>query len=341
VLATPPGAEVPGDAASDAAAQEAAVSGSSAPAAAEDPRPEEGSGGGFSVSLENFAGPFDVLLSLISQRQMDITQVALAAVTDEFIAYVRALRETGLERALDEATEFIVVAATLLDLKAARLLPAGEVEDDEDIAMLEARDLLFARLLQYKAFKDVSGVLAERMEAERSRIPRSPTLPPEFAALLPELVFTTTPERLAQIAEKALTPKEQAPDEVSTDHLHSFRVTIRDEAETLAARLMPGAPLPFTALAADAESPLVIVVRFLALLEMYRDRVVAFAQEAPLAELTVTWIGTDPEWTPERLAHDDYRGTPESAPDAVPSGAAARPGPGPEAPTERQEESPA
>lgn len=260
------------------------------------------------MSLENFAGPFDVLLSLISQRQMDITQVALAAVTDEFIAYVRTLRETGLERALDEATEFIVIAATLLDLKAARLLPAGEVEDDEDIAMLEARDLLFARLLQYKAFKDVSEVLAERIEAERSRVPRTPTLPPEFAALLPELVFTTTPERLAQIAEKALTPKDAAPDEVSTDHLHSFQVTIRDEAETLAARLMPGAPLPFTALAADAESPLVIVVRFLALLEMYRDRVVAFAQDAPLAELTVTWIGTDPGWTPERLAHDDYRG---------------------------------
>lgn len=260
------------------------------------------------MRLENFAGPFEVLLHLIGKREMDITQVALAEVTDEFIAYVRALRDTGLERALDEASEFLVVAATLLDLKAARLLPAGEVEDDEDIAMLEARDLLFARLLQYKAFKDVSGILVERLEAERSRFPRSLPLEPGLARALPELVFTTTPEQLARLAIRALTPREEEPAEVGTDHLHGARVSVREEAEHLAARLQPGDPQTFAALAADAEDLLVVVVRFLALLEMYRDRVVAFAQERALGELTVRWVGEDPEWSAARLAADDYQG---------------------------------
>nr|WP_238654243.1 segregation/condensation protein A [Kocuria sp. 36] len=265
-------------------------------------------GAGFAVSLENFAGPFEVLLSMISKREMDITEVAIAAVTDEFIGYVRALRDTGLEKALDEASEFLVIAATLLDLKAARLLPAGEVEDEEDIAMLEARDLLFARLLQYKAFKDVSHILAERMEAESSRFPRPGGLQPEFANLLPELIFTTTPERLAEIAEKAMRPKTEESTEVGLDHLHGARVTVREEAEHIAAHIMDGTPATFTHLVADAEDMLVVVVRFLALLEMYRDRVVGFAQEGPLEELTVSWVGTDSEWSAARLADDEYTG---------------------------------
>lgn len=277
-------------------------------------QPTEAEGqGGFAVSLENFAGPFEVLLSLITRRQMDITEVSLAAVTDEFIAYIGVLRDAGLERALDEASEFLVVAATLLDLKAARLLPAGEVEDEEDLARLEARDLLFARLLQYKAFKDVAGLLGQRLEQESARHPRRVDLPPELAALLPELVFTTTPEQLAQIAERAFRPREEDPAEVGTDHLHTARVTVRDEAETLAARLMPGAPLSFLQLVSDAEDALVVVVRFLALLEMYRDRVVGFEQPEPLGELTVSWIGTDPGWTAQRLAQDDYQGAPAEA----------------------------
>lgn len=245
---------------------------------------------------------------MISQREMDITEVALAAVTDEFIAYVRALRDTGLEKALDEASEFLVIAATLLDLKAARLLPAGEVEDDEDIAMLEARDLLFARLLQYKAFKDVAHVMSETMRAESSRHPRPGGLQPEFANLLPELIMNVTPAQLAAIAEKAMLPKEEAVEEVGLDHLHGARVTVRDEAENLAAALIGGRPATFTRLVADAEDMLVVVVRFLALLEMYRDRVVGFAQDGPLEELTVSWVGEDPTWSAERLASDDYTG---------------------------------
>lgn len=280
------------------------------------------------MTLENFAGPFEVLLNLIGQRRMDITQVALAEVTDEFIAYVRALRDTGLEKALDEASEFLVVAATLLDLKAARLLPAGEVEDEEDIAMLEARDLLFARLLQYKAFKDVSGILAERFDAERSRFARTVPLEPELASALPELVFTASPQTLARLAERALTPREEDPQEVGTDHLHGARVTVREEAEHLAARLRPGAGLSFARLVADAEDLLVVVVRFLALLEMHRDRVVAFAQETPLGELTVRWVGEDPTWSAARLAADDYQGADAPPSPAAPSAAGAGAVPG-------------
>ncbi|MGX6396373.1 segregation and condensation protein A [Rothia kristinae] len=288
-----------------------------------DPAGADEAPGGFSVTLENFAGPFEVLLNLIGQRRLDITQVALAEVTDEFIAYVRALRDTGLEKALDEASEFLVVAATLLDLKAARLLPAGEVEDEEDIAMLEARDLLFARLLQYKAFKDVSGILAERFDAERSRFARTVPLEPELASALPELVFTASPQTLARLAERALTSREEDPQEVGTDHLHGARVTVREEAEHLAARLRPGAGLSFARLVADAEDLLVVVVRFLALLEMHRDRVVAFAQETPLGELTVRWVGEDPTWSAARLAADDYQGADAPPSPAAPSAAGA------------------
>ncbi|KTR37462.1 chromosome segregation protein ScpA [Rothia kristinae] len=293
-------------------------------AAAADPPEADEAAGVFSVTLENFAGPFEVLLNLIGQRRLDITEVALAEVTDEFIAYVRALRDTGLERALDEASEFLVVAATLLDLKAARLLPAGQVEDEEDIAMLEARDLLFARLLQYKAFKDVSGILAERFDAERSRFARTVPLEPELASALPELVFTASPQDLARLAERALTPRQEDPQEVGTDHLHGARVTVREEAEHLAARLRPGAALSFARLVSDAEDLLVVVVRFLALLEMHRDRVVAFAQETPLGELMVRWVGEDPTWSAVRLAADDYQGAAAVA--QSPAGAGAEAG---------------
>jgi segregation and condensation protein A len=253
--------------------------------------------GGFAVRLENFAGPFEVLLSLIAKHEMDITQVALASVTDEFLHYVRALQRTGSARALDEASEFLVVAATLLDLKAARLLPRGEVEDQDDVALLEARDLLFARLLQYKAFKEVAGLLDERLRAESSRFPRAVPLDPQAAAALPELDWRTTPEQLARLARAVLGARPGAPAEVGTDHLHGAAVSVPDEAEVLAGLLADGRPHGFRALVADAASTLVVVVRFLALLEMYRDAVVDLVQDGPLGELTVRWTGPDGGWS--------------------------------------------
>ncbi|MFI7582633.1 segregation and condensation protein A [Kocuria sp. M1N1S27] len=281
--------------------------------------------GGFAVQLEDFAGPFEVLLSLIAKHEMDITRIALSAVTDEFIRYVRALHEVGSARALDESSEFLVVAATLLDLKAARLLPRGEVEDEEDVALLEARDLLFARLLQYRAFKEVAVLLDERMRAESTRLPRSVPLDPEVAAVLPELDWRTTPGQFAAIARSVLAARPGTPAEVGVDHLHGAAVTVRDEAETLAGLLEDGDPRSFRVLVEDAGSTLAVVVRFLALLEMYRDAVVELVQEGPLAELTVRWTGAGSGWTADRLAEDP--GGPPGE-DTVPGGVPAPAGAG-------------
>ncbi|MGW9415252.1 segregation and condensation protein A [Arthrobacter cupressi] len=259
---------------------------------------------GFEVRLANFTGPFDLLLGLIAKHKLDVTELALATVTDEFIKYIRRLQELGEGWALDEASEFLVIAATLLDLKAARLLPAGEVEDEEDVALLEARDLLFARLLQYKAFKQLAAHLGETLENEAQRFPRQVALEPHFAALLPELIWRHSPEQFAAVAAKALEPKDTTPPEVGVDHLHGAPVSIKEQAEILGFRLRLGRPLSFRALVADAESTLVVVVRFLALLEMFRDRVVAFEQPAPLSELTVRWTGRPEGWSSENLSEE-------------------------------------
>ena len=259
---------------------------------------------GFEVRLANFTGPFDLLLGLISKHKLDITEVALATVTDEFIKYIRRLQELGEDWALDEASEFLVIAATLLDLKAARLLPAGEVEDDEDIALLEARDLLFARLLQYKAFKQIAGIMGETLEQEAMRYPRQVALEAHFAALLPELVWRHTPEQFGELAAKALKPKDSTPEEVGLGHLHAPPVSVKEQAAIIGHRLKLGAPLSFQTLIADAETTLVVVARFLALLEMFRDRVIAFEQPEPLAELTVWWTGDDAEWDSSRLSEE-------------------------------------
>ena len=261
---------------------------------------------GFRVSLENFQGPFDVLLSLIAKHEMDITHVALSVVTDEFIRYVRELQDDGSVKALDEASEFLVVAATLLDLKAARLLPRGDVEDEYDVELLEARDLLFARLLQYKAFKEVAGQLNRRFAAESVRIPRQVGLDPAVTTALPPLTWTLTPEQFAQLAVAALDPERHVPDEVNVEHLHGAAVRVADEAEAMAEMLKDGQDYSFAALIADAESTLVIVVRFLAILEMFRDRVVRIRQDDVLGPLLVRWDGPD-DWTSAGL-NSEYTG---------------------------------
>ncbi|WP_062316751.1 segregation and condensation protein A [Demequina maris] len=240
---------------------------------------------GFEVHLDNFEGPFDLLLSLISKHQLEITEVALARVTDEFLATI-AEREDDWD--LSQASEFLVVAATLLDLKAARLLPQGEVDDVEDLELLEARDLLFARLLQYRAFKQAAGGFAEMLSAPR-RVPRDVPLEPQFAMLLPELVWTATPELLAQLAAHALQPK--AAPTVSISHLHNPAVSVREQAAVITNRLQREGAVSFRSLVRDAGSTGVVVARFLALLELFREAVVAFDQVRSLGELTVRWTG--------------------------------------------------
>ena len=241
----------------------------------------------FSVRLANFEGPFDLLLGLISRHQLDITEVALAQVTDEFIAYLRGSSELNL----GEASEFLVVAATLLDLKAARLLPQGDVEDAEDLELLEARDLLFARLLQYRAFKEVATAFAERLEGAARRFPRMVVLEPQFAALLPELVWSIGPHELAHLAAKALAPK--APPSVDVSHLHGARVSVREQAAVVAERVRRTGGATFRSLVADAGEIAVVVARFLALLELFKEGAIAFDQVTPLGELTVRWTGTE------------------------------------------------
>lgn len=243
---------------------------------------------GFSVRVGDFEGPFDLLLSLISKHKLEVTELALHQVTDEFIAYIRS---KGTEWDLDEASSFLVVAATLLDLKAARLLPSGEVEDEEDLALLEARDLLFARLLQYRAFKEVAALIAERMANANKRIPRTVGLEPQFAALLPEVLLGLGPDQFAALAARALAPKPEA--QVSISHLHLQRVSVREQALIVVDRLRRHRTSTFRALVADCDSTLLVVARFLALLELYREAVVAFEQITPLGDLTIRWTGAD------------------------------------------------
>jgi segregation and condensation protein A len=250
----------------------------------------EGRVAGFSVHLENFDGPFDLLLQLISRHRMDITDVAIATVTDEFISYIRELEKTEAGWKLDHASEFVVVAATLLDLKAARLLPSGQIDDEEDLALLEARDLLFARLLQYRAFKEIASILSERILEQEKTFARSVSLDPAFAALLPEVLIGVTPERFAAIANRVLTPK-TAPT-LSVEHLHLPLVSVAAEALGVVSALRRHKAMSFRALVSDAANTLVVVARFLALLELFKEGSVRFEQVVALGELQITWVGS-------------------------------------------------
>ncbi len=243
-------------------------------------------GGRFTVRLSNFEGPFDLLLQLISQHQMDVTEVALHRVTDDFIAHIRSL---GDDWNLDETTEFLVVAATLLDLKAARLLPAGDVDDEDDLALLEAKDLLFARLLQYRAYKQVAALFSELEAGALRRYPRSVALEDRFQELMPEVLLGVTAERFAEIATAVFTPK--PPPTLSLDHLHLGTVSVRETAGILRLRLAELGRATFAELVADCEHTIEVVARFLALLELYREATVLFEQDEPLGELLVEWTG--------------------------------------------------
>ena len=245
---------------------------------------------GFSVHLTNFDGPFDLLLQLISRHKMDVTEVALGVVTDDFIAYIRALEGSEDGWDLDQTTEFLVVAATLLDLKAARLLPSGEVEDEGDLALLEARDLLFARLLQYRAFKEIAAIFNTRIDLNTKTFPRTVALEPHFAQLLPEVLIGVGAERFAAIAQRVLSPKVEQT--LSVEHIHRPLVSVTEEAVRIVDTLRSSGRTSFRSLISDADSTLVVVARFLALLELYREGVLRFEQVIALGELQVTWVGS-------------------------------------------------
>lgn len=257
---------------------------------------------GFQVKLDNFTGPFDLLLQLIGKHKLDVTEVALHQVTDDFIAYTKAL---GDDWDLDETSEFLLIAATLLDLKAARLLPSADVEDEEDLALLEARDLLFARLLQYKAFKEAASHIEGLATGAALRFPRTAGLEPRYAQALPELVLNIGPEQLAALAAGAFAPKPLPT--VGIGHVHMVRVSVREHAIILQRRLRKVGKSTFRALTSDCESTLEVVARFLALLELYRDGRVGFDQVQALGELTVRWIAGDDVGD---IQVDEYAGAP-------------------------------
>jgi segregation and condensation protein A len=245
---------------------------------------------GFQVKLTNFDGPFDLLLSLIAKHQMEITEVALATVTDEFINYIKEMETSADGVDLDQTTEFLVVAATLLDLKAAKLLPSGQIDDEEDLALLEARDLLFARLLQYRAFKEISTIFATRIDAEEHYFARTVALEPKYAQLLPEVLIGVTPDRFAAVANRVLVPK-RAPI-FSIDHIHRPLISVADEANRVVAMLRQRGSATFRSLVADADNTLVVIARFLAILELYKDSLIRFEQIVALGELHITWTGS-------------------------------------------------
>ncbi|TJZ97612.1 segregation/condensation protein A [Dermacoccus nishinomiyaensis] len=262
----------------------------------------------FHVHLgEVFDGPFDLLLGLIAKHRLDVTQISLSQVTDEFIAHIRAAREASDEWDLSQATEFLLIAATLLDIKAARLLPNLGGSDEEDFELIEARDLLFARLLQYRAFKDMAQFLADRMESDGRLVARQAGLEERFSGLLPELVMTVTPEQLAAIAARALTPK--TPPSVDVDHLHAVQVSVREQARIVTSKLRRGGELTFAQLVADAEHNLVVVGRFLAILELFKEAAIAFEQAEHLRPLTVRWVAAPDA---RILVSDEYDAEPGS-----------------------------
>ncbi len=287
--------------------------------------PEEAAVGGFDVHLDNFEGPFDLLLSLISKHKMDVTEVALSTVTDEFIAHIKLAGDRTVKSEasgpgektpwdLEQTTSFLLVASTLLDLKAARLLPQGDVEDEEDLALLEARDLLFARLLQYKVFKQIAGIIDQRMNGEALRHARSVGLEERFATLLPEVLIGLGLDEFAGLAAKALEPKPE-PEMIGLSHIHAPAVSVREQATVVIGRLRGSGTMTFRALAADAPDMMTRVARFLALLELFREGVVSFDQMTPLGELSIRWTGSDDA---EIEITDEFDGAPPE-PDPEPS----------------------
>ncbi|MFE5262905.1 segregation and condensation protein A [Streptomyces coelicoflavus] len=266
--------------------------------------PDTAGDGVFKVRLANFEGPFDLLLQLIAKHKMDVTEVALSKVTDEFMAHIRAM---GPDWDLDQTTEFLVVAATLLDLKAARLLPAAEVEDEADLALLEARDLLFARLLQYRAYKQIAEIFNDRLAAEARRYPRTVGLEAHHAELLPEVVISIGPEGFAKLAVKAMQPRPKP--QVYVEHIHAPLVSVQEQAGIVVARLKELGEASFRVLVQDTGDTLTVVARFLALLELYREKAVELDQETALGDLLVRWTGGDGETQP--VVTDEFDRPPE------------------------------
>jgi len=278
------------------------TAGEARPPEPEQPETADGSGDGrFTVRLANFEGPFDLLLQLISKHKMDVTEVALSKVTNEFMAHLSAM---GPDWDLDQTTEFLVVAATLLDLKAARLLPSAEVENEEDLALLEARDLLFARLLQYKAYKEAAAHIAELEAVGGRRYPRAVTLEPRYLGLLPEVQLGMDADAFAELAAAVFRPKPPPPT-VGLDHMHASPVSVAEHTDAMRALLAERGSATFGELVAGCTATMEVVARFLGLLNLFREARVTFEQDAPFGRLEVRWVAAEDVVTGAGLVTDE------------------------------------
>jgi segregation and condensation protein A len=246
------------------------------------------------VKTEVFEGPFDLLLHLIARQQVDIWQVSLSGITEDYLAEVRRMHELNLE----VATEFLVVAATLLELKAARLLPSPDGGPDEIEAALEERDLLFARLLQYRAYKQVAELFGARMLKQLAYVPRRVGADDLLVHVAPNLLTGVQPADLARLAAAAFTP---APvPEVSTEHIAPVRLTVSEAVLELAGRLRLSGPVAFESLLGHPAPTIEVVINFLALLELYKRSLIELEQTATFGAIMVSWSG-DPGADPTEL----------------------------------------
>jgi segregation and condensation protein A len=239
------------------------------------------------VKTEVFEGPFDLLLHLIARQRVDLWQVSLSRITEDYLAEIRRMRELDLE----VATEFLVVAATLLELKAARLLPAPDANPDEIEAVLEERDLLFARLLQYRAYKQVAGLFGARLAEQAAYHPRRVGAEDLLRRIVPELLVGVTPEELARLAAAALTPV--PPPDVTTTHIPPPRLSVAEAVIDLARRLHDQGMSTFEDLVGRQAVPIEIVIGLLAVLELYKRSLVELDQASTFADITVRWTGGD------------------------------------------------
>lgn len=244
--------------------------------------------GAFRIRIGRFDGPFDLLLDLIGRHELEVTELALSAVTDEFLTHLATLTD-GVD--LEQASAFLVVGATLLDLKIAGLLPQGEVVDADGAALLEARDLLFARLLQYRAYKEVTAWFTDALELEALRHPRRGSLEERHRLKAPPPEVPLDLAAFAALAAAALA--ERIPPSVALDHLHAPIVSLRAEAAHVTALLRRAGTLSFLDLAGDAANRHVVVARFLAVLELHRQGAVTFEQLEPLGALLLRWSAAD------------------------------------------------
>lgn len=271
---------------------------------------EESATSGFQVNLEVYSGPFDALLGMIANNKLELTEVSLSSITEEFLTYVRGLDFT---KNMDEASAFLDIASILVEVKSVAILPGGEdnQHDEQSLEALRERDLLFARLLQYRAYKQAAGDFRARIAANSGRFPHPAAMDEGVAAMLPELVWTLTPLELAQLAAQVIA---NAPaSEVSIHQLHVPLVDLRAQSLVVRDRLIAALEskgdqsMSFSELTRDCTSRIEVVARFMAVLVFFKQGVLQYQQDGPFAELHLRWVpGVDETMSDVNISEGDF-----------------------------------